>query len=49
MEQTMPRSRTAQFLSSLLKMGGKRIVRQWIAQNRSYLGYLRDIALNRNP
>jgi len=49
MEQTMPRPRTAQFLSPLLNMGGKRIVRQWIAHNRPYLGYLQDIALNRNP
>jgi len=35
------------FIAPLLKMGGKRIVRQWITQNRSYLGYLRDMALNR--
>lgn len=40
---------TGAFIAPLLKMGGKRIVRQWIAHNRPYLGYLRDMALNRSP
>jgi len=48
-KRTHSRAYYPSFIAPLLKMGGKRIVRQWIAQNRPYLGYLRDMALNRNP